>query len=131
MEIGKESIDLGIMVRDIDACRGFYGEDLGLPFEAELPMGGGTTMYRYRIGTTVLKLSKTAEELPASPVGMRAQSGIRYFTITVKNIEQVVSHLTGKGHTFAISLREIRPGVWIAILPDPDGNMVELLENRS
>jgi len=41
-----------------------------------------------------------------------------------------VRGLEEKGHKFEVSLREIRPGVRIAILPDPDGNLVELIEIR-
>jgi catechol 2,3-dioxygenase-like lactoylglutathione lyase family enzyme len=128
VEIVKDSIDLGIVVRDLEACRRFYGEVLGLPFESEMPLGPGRSMFRYKAGTTVLKLLSGGETPPSGPVGMNAQTGLRYFTITVKDIEGVVGELTAKGCQFAVPLREFRPGAKIAILPDPDGNMVELLE---
>jgi catechol 2,3-dioxygenase-like lactoylglutathione lyase family enzyme len=128
MDLAKDSIDLGIVVRDLEACRRFYGEELGFPFEAELAMPGGARMYRYRIGTTVLKLVKTAEDVPEGPVGMWAQGGIRYFTVSVRDMDAMVERLEGLGHKFVVPLQEIRPGVRIAILPDPDGNMVELLQ---
>lgn len=130
MELAKDSIDLGIVVRDLDACRKFYSEDLGLPFEAEIPFPDGSRMYRYRIGTTILKLVKAPKEVPKGPLGMRAQSGIRYFTIAIRGIDGLVKGLEARGHKFEIPLREARPGVRIAILPDPDGNLVELLETR-
>ena len=31
MEIAKPGIDLGVLVRDVEACLRFYCEDLGLP----------------------------------------------------------------------------------------------------
>ena len=130
MEVGKESIDLGIIVNDVAGCRQFYGEALGLPFEAEMPLPDGAKMFRYKIGTTVLKLVQPPQPVPASPVGMRAQSGLRYFTITVNDLDKTVAALTAQGREFTVPLREFRPGVRIAILPDPDGNMVELLEMR-
>jgi catechol 2,3-dioxygenase-like lactoylglutathione lyase family enzyme len=130
MDVAKDSIDLGIVVRDVEGSRRFYGEELGFPFEGEMAMAGGGKMYRYRIGSTVLKLVKTGEEAPAGPSGMWVQSGLRYFTISVKDLDAVVTALEGYGRHFTIPPREIRPGVRIAILPDPDGNMVELLENR-
>ena len=114
-----------------DACRRFYGEQLGFPFEGEMNLGGGNKMFRYRIGTTVLKLVRTGGDPPTGPSGMWSQTGLRYFTITVKNIEDVVAQLEAQGLSFSVPLREIRPGIRIAILPDPEGNMVELLESQA
>ena len=70
-----------------------------------------------------------ARHLPCQPRqrGLGAQSGIRYFTISVRDLPGVVKKLEAKGLTFAVPLREARPGVWIAMLEDPDGNTVELL----
>ncbi len=130
MDVAKDSIDLGIVIRDVEACRRFYGEELGFPFEGEMAMAG-STMYRYRIGTTILKLVKPDQDPPEAPVGMRAQSGLRYFTISVNDLDAAVAALREQGHEFSVPPREIRPRVRIAILPDPDGNMVELLENRA
>jgi catechol 2,3-dioxygenase-like lactoylglutathione lyase family enzyme len=129
VEVTKDSIDLGIVVRDPEACRKFYGEVLGFPFEGEMSLGGGTQMYRYRIGTTVLKLVKTGQEAPSGPSGIWVQSGLRYFTISVRGLPQIAKDLEERGVPFAVPLREIRPGVQIAIVADPEGNMVELLES--
>ena len=131
MDVAKESIDLGLIVRNMDACRRFYGETLGLPFEGEMPLGGAGRMYRYLIGTTVLKLLTADEQTPAGPSGMRAQTGLRYFTISVPDIEAAVERVREQGIEPSLPIREIRPGVRIAMLTDPDGNTVELLENRA
>jgi catechol 2,3-dioxygenase-like lactoylglutathione lyase family enzyme len=128
MQVAKEGIDLGVLVRDVDACLKFYCDDLGLPKVGEIPFPGGRTMHRIQIGNTVLKLMQYQENAPpAGPRGLGAQSGIRYFTITVQDLPGVVKELESKGLTFTVSPRESRPGVWIAMLEDPDGNTVELL----
>ena len=128
MEIAKPGIDLGVLVRDVDACLKFYCEDLGLPKVGEIPFPGNRTMHRIQIGDTVLKLMQYHDGAPPpGPRGLAAQSGIRYFTISVRNLPAVVAGLEAKGHTFTVPLRESRPGVWIAMLEDPDGNTVELL----
>jgi glyoxylase I family protein len=128
MEVVKPGIDLGILVRDVDACLQFYCDDLGLPKVAELPFPGNRTMHRIQIGDTVLKLMEYQDGAPpAGPRGRESQSGIRYFTISVRDLPAVVADLEAKGHTFTVPLREARPGVWIAMLEDPDGNTVELL----
>ena len=129
MEIAKPGIDLGILVRDVDACVRFYCDDLGLPKVAEIPFPGNRTMHRIQIGDTVLKLMEYRDGAPpAGPRGREAQAGIRYFTISVRDLPAVVAELEAKGHTFTVPLREARPGVWIAMLEDPDGNTVELLD---
>lgn len=128
MEVAKPGIDLGVLVRDVDACLNFYCGDLGLPKVAEVPFPGNRTMHRIQIGDSVLKLMQYGDgPPPAGPSGREAQSGIRYFTISVHNLPDVVKKLEAKGHTFTVPLRESRPGVWIAMLEDPDGNTVELL----
>lgn len=128
MEIAKPGIDLGILVRDIDACLKFYCDGLGLTKVAEIPFPGNRLMHRLQIGDTVLKLMQFQDGAPAAgPRGMGAQAGIRYFTIAVKNLPDVVKALEAKGLEFVVPLREARPGVWIAMLEDPDGNTVELL----
>ncbi len=131
MEVTKPGIDLGVLVRDIEGCLRFYCEDLGLPKVAEIPFPGGRTMHRIQIGDTVLKLMQYQENAPpAGPRGMGEQAGIRYFTISVSDLPGTITRLEAKGHTFTVPLRESRPGVWIAMLQDPDGNTVELLETR-
>ena len=54
---------------------------------------------------------------------------LRYFTITVGNITQLMQDCTDAGRKVAVSEREIRPGVRIGIVEDPDGNWVEFLSN--
>jgi catechol 2,3-dioxygenase-like lactoylglutathione lyase family enzyme len=131
MDVAKESIDLGLMVRNVEECRKFYGETLGLPFQGEMSMGPNATMYRYLIGSTVLKLNTAAQDMPVGPAGLRAQTGIRYFTISVPDIEATIAKIRGQGVEPIVPVREIRPGVRIAMVADPDGNTVEFLENRA
>src|SRR5947209_1708488 len=128
MEIAKPGIDLGVLVRDIDACLKFYCDDLGLPKVGEIPFPGNRTMHRIQIGDTVLKLMQFGDRtLPAGPREREAQAGLRYFTIAVRDLPGVVNKLEAKGLSFSVPLREARPGIWITMLEDPDGNTVELL----
>ena len=50
MEVAKPGIDLGVLVRDVDACLKFYCDDLGLKKVAELSFPGNRTMHRIQIG---------------------------------------------------------------------------------
>ena len=55
MEIAKDSLDLGILVSDINASLKFYQDLLGLKFIEKIPVWFGT-MYRLRFGTSDFKL---------------------------------------------------------------------------
>jgi catechol 2,3-dioxygenase-like lactoylglutathione lyase family enzyme len=54
-------------------------------------------------------------------------SGYRYWTMTVSNLSEMVQACTEAGAKVAVKERELRPGVKIAIVEDPDGNWVEFL----
>jgi catechol 2,3-dioxygenase-like lactoylglutathione lyase family enzyme len=132
IELKKDSIDIGIIVRDSEAALKFYRDTLGLEHVADTPSGGGGTMHRLMCGTTMVKLVSPGE-LPAGatpPGGLAGASGIRYWTISVTNLDEITAQCSGAGYTVPVEPREIRPGVRISMVEDPDGNWVEFLENN-
>jgi predicted enzyme related to lactoylglutathione lyase len=48
--------------------------------------------------------------------------------MTVSNLQEIVSACEAAGRKLVIPVTEIRSGVSIAIVDDPDGNLVEFLE---
>jgi len=130
LNITKDSIDIGLVTGNLDAMTAFYRDTLGLEVEAVLEMPGGMSMTRLICGTTIVKLVTLAETPePANPPGgIMGGTGIRYFTITVDNLEASVAACADAGYTVAVPIRESRPGVTIAMIEDPDGNWVELLQ---
>jgi catechol 2,3-dioxygenase-like lactoylglutathione lyase family enzyme len=129
-ELAKDSIDIGIVVTDIDASLAFYRDTLGLTPGEEFPLPGGGTMHRLMVGTTVIKLLVPATPPPAvaPPGGIQGATGCRYWTISVSNIEALVAECGAAGYAVAVPVTVLRPGVTIAIVEDPDGNWVELLK---
>ena len=129
----KDSIDLGIVVQDADASLAFYRDTLGLPFQVKLDMPGGMTMNRLLAGTSVVKLVSFEETPKASapPGGLAGATGYRYFTICVENLDEVTADAEAAGYNVPVSPREIRPGIKIAMIEDPDGNWVELLQESA
>lgn len=127
MEPAKDSLDLGILVTDIKASLNFYQNILGLKFVDEMPLWFGK-MYRLRFGSSDFKLIDPQTKPPKGPVGLETQIGFRYVTFVVKNLPKLCAELKGKGIEFALAEREIRPGVRIAMVKDPDGNIVEFVE---
>jgi catechol 2,3-dioxygenase-like lactoylglutathione lyase family enzyme len=126
----KDSIDLGIIVSDGQKALAFYRDTLGLDHVADTPMPGGGTMHRVMCGTTLLKVIQLDTEPPAKavPGGIRGATGYRYFTISVSNLDDLASACAANGYNVLVEPRDIRPGVRIAIVEDPDGNNVEFLQ---
>jgi catechol 2,3-dioxygenase-like lactoylglutathione lyase family enzyme len=130
VQVTKDSIDLGIIVTDEKAAVAFYGDKLGMESDGELPLPGGK-MYRFKCGTTIiklLKLDKTPDAKPAPGGPMRGQ-GYRYFTISVPDIRGLMAQLEQKGIKATVPVTEFRPGVTISMVTDPDGNTIEFLQN--
>jgi catechol 2,3-dioxygenase-like lactoylglutathione lyase family enzyme len=127
MELGKESIDLGILVGDIQKSLAFYRDLLGLQFIEERPVWFGT-MHRLRFGTSDFKLIAPKTVPPKGAVGLENLLGFRYVTFVIKNLDSVCAELKAKGAEFTFEPKEIRPGTRIAMVKDPDGNIVEFVE---
>ena len=128
-ELGKDSIDLGIVVTDLDASLAFYRDTLGFIDAGEVPIPGGS-MRRLMCGTSTIKLLSPGRTPPAvaPPGGIQGATGYRYWTITVTNLADLVDQCATAGYVVAIPVTELRPGVTIAIVEDPDGNWVEFVQ---
>ncbi|MFN0026765.1 MAG: VOC family protein [Acidimicrobiales bacterium] len=133
VQLAKNAIDLGIVIRDSEASLRFYRDTLGFEHVADMPMplGGGGTMHRLNCGDTLVKLVKF-DKVPeaANPGGgIVGASGFRYFTMIVTNLAEVMQTVAEAGYKVVISMREARPGVTIGMVEDPDGNWVEFVQN--
>lgn len=130
MAISKQAIDLGIVTTNGPAMLAFYRDLLGLEFKGEMAMPGGKgVMHRLLCGDSLIKLV-VMPELPAAaaPGGIQGAAGYRYWTITVGNLDAMAQACAAAGHKLVWPVREIRPGVRIAMVEDPDGNWVEFLQ---
>ena len=128
IEFTKSAIDLGIVVSDVERSLAFYRDVLGFEFIAETPMGGGSTMQRLMCGDSMIKLVKHATNPQAGIAGgIGGATGIRYFTINCSNVADMVATCEAAGAAVPVPPSEIRPGVTMAIVEDPDGNWVEFV----
>jgi predicted enzyme related to lactoylglutathione lyase len=48
--------------------------------------------------------------------------------MTINNLDEVISAVEAAGHKVVWPRREVRPGVVIAMIEDPDGNWVEFIQ---
>jgi catechol 2,3-dioxygenase-like lactoylglutathione lyase family enzyme len=128
IELKKAAIDLGIVTTNGAAMLAFYRDTLGLQYLREMQMPGGGLMHQLACGDSVIKIVVlAATPAQAAPGGIQGATGFRYFTMTVGNITQIMEACVAQGHKVTVKERELRPGVRIGIVADPDGNWVEFL----
>ena len=126
----KDSIDLGIVTRNPEPMLAFYRDLLGFEFQGEMPMAGGGRMQRLLCGTSLIKIVTPGNlsEKDAAPGGIPGATGYRYWTISVSNLDALTEQCRASGRKVAVPPTDIRPGVRISIVEDPDGNWVEFLQ---
>ncbi len=128
VKLTKDSIDLGIVVSDPERSLAFYRDTLASRMTARRRSAAGRRCTGCMCGTSTIKLVHHPKELPAAePGGINRALGYRYWTISVDNIQEVVDACNAAGFKIAVPVTELRPGVTIAMIEDPDGNWVELL----
>jgi catechol 2,3-dioxygenase-like lactoylglutathione lyase family enzyme len=124
----KRAIDLGIVTTNGEAMLKFYRDVLGFTYLREMKMPGGGLMHQLGCGDSVIKIV-IVDSLPAkaAPGGVRGANGYRYWTMTVSNLAEILKQCADGGYKVAVKETEIRPGVKIGMVEDPDGNWVEFL----
>lgn len=127
VEAAKDSLDVGILISNVNESLNFYQNLLGLKFIEKIPVLFGT-MYRLRFGSSDFKLVRPSVIPPKGIIGLDKQLGFRYVTFVIKDLSGVCTDLRNHGVEFTIPEKEFRPGVRIAMVKDPDGNIVELVE---
>ena len=124
---GKKAIDIGVIVSDIDASLKFYVDLLGLEKIQETPLWFGM-MHRLAFGDSFIKLIDPKKIPPKGGSNLEDNLGFRYLTLQVTNIDELCEELKEKGIEFSLEKKEYMPGVTIAMVKDPDGNIVEFVE---
>ena len=131
IDLKKSAIDLGIVTNQPDAMLEFYRDLLGFSYEGSLDMPGGATMHRLLCGDSLIKIVQHQKPPPAeAPTGgIAGATGYRYWTISVNNLEEITEQCEASGRKVRVPVTEIRPGIRISIVEDPDGNWVEFLSS--
>lgn len=132
VQLAKQGVDLGIVITDSERSLEFYCGILGLEHVADMamPIGGGGTMHRVQCGDSLLKLVNLTDNPPASPGGgIPGALGFRYLTLVISNLDEMATKCEAAGVPIAVPVSQIREGVRIMMLEDPDGNWVEFVEN--
>jgi len=131
VRLAKDSIDIGIVVRDAAAALRFYCDVLGFEDEGERLVPGGS-LRRVRCGNSLIKIvSPDRAPAVAAPGGrIDAATGFRYLTISVADLADTVATCEAANADVALQPTELRPGVMVALVRDPDGNWIEFVQSQ-
>ena len=132
VKVGKDAIDLGIVTTNGEAMLAFYRDVLGFEHEGDIAMEnvGIKVMHRLWFGKSLIKLVVPVKDpgVPAAPGGIQGGTGYRYWTMTIHNLDEVLSAVQAAGRKIVRPRTEVRPGVAIGMVEDPDGNWVEFIQ---
>lgn len=138
-------LELGIGCRDLPTMRRFYQDTLGLSFvsESRVPVAVTQSYQLARGEATVVRLQTSYGErikliAPDEPVALPDshppfvcdQPNAMYITFIIQDVPQAMRWLTQAGVSFMTGEHPIqsRPGLYVAFLRDPEGNIVELVQ---
>jgi catechol 2,3-dioxygenase-like lactoylglutathione lyase family enzyme len=135
-------LEVGICVANLAKSMAFYEGLLGCKKISEIALnengsrmsGLGTTGYTVvRLQTSygerikLVQPDAPAEQLAPSPTPS-SRVGIAYITFLVADIAGAVSKCEQAGCPSAKGVVELRPGVRMALVRDPDGNVIEFAQ---
>jgi len=123
----KDSVDVLIFVSDIKKSLDFYQGTLGLEKtqEVQTPFG---TVHRLRYGTSFVKLMDPKRVPPAGPSGLDKQLGVRCVSFVIRGLTAVCTVLGEKGVEFTMPETQVLADTRVAMVKDPDGNIIEFVE---
>ena len=125
------AIDVGIVVANMDPALSFYRDLLGLTVVAELTTSliGQGKMVQLKHGQSLIKLVELANTpYPQRSVGISATLGYRYMTLLVTDLATVITKLEQAAVPFTIPVTQLQNGATIAMVTDPDGNIIEFVQ---
>lgn len=135
-------MEVGICVADLPRMLAFYEGLLGMKKISEIglndhgaQMSGlgtqGYTVVRLQTdyGERIKLMCPTSAPAPMqSAATPSSRTGIGYLTFLVADLPGEIDRLAKAGHPSLKGIVELRPGVNMALVRDPEGNFVELAE---
>ncbi|MGC4108949.1 MAG: VOC family protein [Nocardioides sp.] len=134
---------VGLSVSDLEAMKDWYAAGLGMAveFEFELPNGvmRGAMLHRPGPGGTPgfrLELLRRADSVlglqATNPFDAAGTRGFGHIAFDVPDVDAAYAALTAIGATDRMSPRPSpEPGVRMAYVADPEGNLIELLDRAA
>lgn len=128
----SDAIDIGMVTRNDIEMLSFYQNVLGLIKDTEIPFPGLGVVNKLSFGSGYIKIL-VLDKNPSNtnPIGdFSTSNGIRYITINLSNLDEILDSCKLNDVNIVNSGVVIRPGVTVAIIQDPDGNLIELMQSQ-
>ena len=130
VQLSKPQIDVGMIATDIEHALRFYRDLLGFVEVGEVDLPGICHIRRLQCGETIFRIvvPATLPEQQAHTGAYDAETGLRYLTLTVTNLAEIVASAQAAGYPVPFPPKELRPGVMSAQIADGQGVTVELMQ---
>lgn len=124
-----------ISVSDMDASKAFYAELGFRPVLDWTDPTGSPRICHLKLGDTFLELFRFDDPRPApesagEPATDLPRIGSKHFALQVDSIEEAKAFAVEKGWGSDIAIAEGRTGVRYFFIADPDGILLEFVEDR-
>lgn len=128
-KLAKQTFDVGVVTGDAPRALAFYRDTLGFAPDSEMKFPGVGTLHRLRAGDGTFKLLAPDQppSVRAPGGGITGALGFRYVTFWLENLDETVEACRRFGAKIATEPRPLRPGVRVAFVEDPEGNVLEFL----
>lgn len=130
LQLSEPALHAGIVTEKGERMLDFYTRVLGLELAGEIHFPGLGMVKKLQCGHSQLKL--LILEQPAQSHnpggGFSAATGYRYLSMNISNIDAVVEVCKHEGCKVVVDVKEIRPGVKVAMIEDPDSNAIEFMQ---
>lgn len=67
MNLAKPRIDIGLFTNQLEPMLAFYQNEVGVPFDHALPLGGGRMQHRHDLAGSVLKINASRTPIVETP----------------------------------------------------------------
>ena len=125
------AIDVGIIVSDMEQSLVFYRDllDLAVIAEVNTSLIGKGRMVQLQHGSSLIKLVMMEEQpTKVGEVGIAKHIGYRYMTLMVADLDRYLDKIIQAKIPVSLPLTELGNGARILMVEDPDGNIVEFVE---
>lgn len=130
--LARAGVDVGLVVRSVDASRHFYCDIIGLRYDQATDVPGVGVIHRVDMDGSTLKLLAAPiagqQQVPLPEDTITAATGLRYLTFHVSSVDDIVRRCRDDGGTVLKEPERVPTGFVIAMLADPDGAIVELAQ---
>lgn len=131
MSSSRVAVDVGILVADMEKALSFYRDLLGLSVVTEITTSliGKGIMIQLKHGASLIKLVKL-DDIPSrqTSTGISTTLGYRYITLHLPDITEMMSKIEDAHVPIVVPITQLGNGVAIVMVEDPDGNIVEFVQ---